>query len=40
LEKAGEERNAYALMLKSDPFYDSLRVDPRFAVILKGRDLE
>ncbi len=39
LEKAGEERNAYALMLKSDPFYDSLRVDQRFTAILKSINL-
>jgi tetratricopeptide (TPR) repeat protein len=39
LEKAGEERNAYALMMKSDPFYDSLRVDPRFTTILKDINL-
>lgn len=40
LEKAGEERNAYSLLIKSDPFYDSLRVDPRFVAILRGINLE
>lgn len=40
LEKAGEERNAYALMMKNDPFYDSLRGEPRFTAILKGINLE
>jgi hypothetical protein len=27
LEKAGEERNAYSLLINRDPFYDSLRAD-------------
>ncbi|HEX9423825.1 MAG TPA: tetratricopeptide repeat protein [Pyrinomonadaceae bacterium] len=40
LEKAREERNVYPLMMKSDPFYDSLRADPRFAAFLKGMNLE
>jgi TolB-like protein/Flp pilus assembly protein TadD len=30
LEKACSERNAFALLLNSDPFYDSLRSDKRF----------
>lgn len=29
LEKAGEERNAYSLLINRDPFYDSLRTDSR-----------
>ncbi|MEP6922561.1 MAG: winged helix-turn-helix domain-containing protein [bacterium] len=40
LEEAREERNAFALLMKSDPFYDSLRDDPRFTVILEGINLE
>jgi DNA-binding winged helix-turn-helix (wHTH) protein/tetratricopeptide (TPR) repeat protein len=34
LKAAGEERNVFALLLKSDPFYDSIREDPRFGAIL------
>jgi tetratricopeptide (TPR) repeat protein len=30
LEKACEERNAFSLLMNSDPFYDNLRTDPRF----------
>lgn len=30
LEKACEERNVFPLLMSSDPFYDSLRPDPRF----------
>jgi eukaryotic-like serine/threonine-protein kinase len=35
LEKAGEERNMFSLMLNSDPFYDSLRSDSRYQNILR-----
>jgi adenylate cyclase len=34
LEKACEERNAFSLLMSSDPFYDNLRADPRFEVML------
>jgi adenylate cyclase len=40
LERARDERNALALLMKSDPFYDSLRSHPRFAAILKSMNLE
>jgi TolB-like protein/Flp pilus assembly protein TadD len=40
LEEAGEERNAYPLLMKSDPFYDGLRAHPRFVAILKSMNLE
>jgi tetratricopeptide (TPR) repeat protein len=40
LEEAREERNAYPLLMKSDPFYDGLRAHPRFAAILKSMNLE
>jgi tetratricopeptide (TPR) repeat protein len=35
LGKAVEERNVYALFLNNDPFYDDLRADPRFEVLLR-----
>jgi TolB-like protein/Flp pilus assembly protein TadD len=35
LEKACEERNVFPLLLHADPFYDSLRPDPRFATLLR-----
>lgn len=40
LEEALEERNAYPLLMKSDPFYDGLREHPRFAAILKTMNLD
>jgi len=40
LEEARDERNAYPLLMKSDPFYDGLRAHPRFAAILKSMNLE
>ena len=40
LAEAREERNAYPLLMKSDPFYDGLRAQPRFAAILKSMNLE
>jgi TolB-like protein/Tfp pilus assembly protein PilF len=39
LEQAQAERNAYPLLLKSDPGYDHLRADPRFTAILKSMNL-
>ncbi|MGI8891628.1 MAG: winged helix-turn-helix domain-containing tetratricopeptide repeat protein [Chthoniobacterales bacterium] len=39
LAKAAEERNVFALLLQSDPFYDPLRADPRFASILQRNGL-
>ena len=39
LEAAREERNAYPLLMKSDPIYDELRGDPRFGAILKIMNL-
>lgn len=35
LEKACEERNVFPLLLHADPFYDSLRSDPRLAALLR-----
>lgn len=40
LEKTREERNAFPLLIKSDPCYDGLRAHPRFAAILKSMNLE
>ena len=40
LEEARDERNAYPLLMKSDPFYDGLRAHPRFAAILKSMNLD
>ncbi len=35
LEKACEERNVFALLMNSDPFYDSLRGKPRFQDLVR-----
>ena len=35
LRQACEERNVYALLMNSDPFYDKLRFDPRFQSLLR-----
>ncbi len=35
LEQACAERNVYPLLMNSDPFYDSLRPDPRFAALVR-----
>jgi tetratricopeptide (TPR) repeat protein len=40
LEKAREERDVYPLMINIDPFYDSLREDPRFATIVESMNLK
>ena len=40
LEKAADERNVFALLINSDPFYDSLREDPRFVALLKRIGLQ
>jgi TolB-like protein len=39
LDKACGEQNVFPLMIKSDPFYDRLRDDPRFEPILKKAEL-
>ena len=39
LEEAREERNALSLLIGSDPLYDGLRAEPRFANILKSMNL-
>jgi hypothetical protein len=40
LDEACAERNVFALLLNSDPFYDGLRKDRRFAGILKRHRLQ
>jgi TolB-like protein/Tfp pilus assembly protein PilF len=40
LEEAREERNVYPLMITVDPFYDSLRGDPRFEAIVESMNLK
>ena len=39
LEIAEKERNAFPLLIKSDPLYDALHADARFAAILKKMNL-
>lgn len=39
LARAGAERNVFALLLKSDPFYDPLRKDRRFTALLEENGL-
>jgi tetratricopeptide (TPR) repeat protein len=40
LALACEERNAYSLMIGSDPFYDPLRTDQRFGKLLRRMKLD
>jgi tetratricopeptide (TPR) repeat protein len=40
LEEAREERNVYPLMINIDPFFDSVREDPRFAAIVESMNLK
>jgi tetratricopeptide (TPR) repeat protein len=40
LETAYQERDALVLLLHSDPIYDSLRPDPRFADLMRRMGLE
>lgn len=40
LKLACEERNVYSLMIGSDPFYDPLRADQRFAKLLHRMKLD
>jgi tetratricopeptide (TPR) repeat protein len=40
LKLACEERNVYSLMIGSDPFYDPLRTDQRFAKLLLRMKLD
>jgi tetratricopeptide (TPR) repeat protein len=40
LTLACEERNVYSLMIASDPFYDPLRADRRFAILLRRMKLD
>jgi hypothetical protein len=35
LGKAGDERNVFLLIFGSDPFYDPLRSNPRFAELVR-----
>jgi hypothetical protein len=39
LEKGYKEKSGHMLHLKSDPRFDSLRADPRYADLLKRMDL-
>jgi adenylate cyclase len=39
LEKARKERNAFPLLIKSDPIYDGLHADTRFAAIVTSMNL-
>jgi hypothetical protein len=39
LTRAGAERNVSPLLVNSDPFYDSLRDDPRFAAFVRSTGL-
>jgi len=40
LDKAYEERSNWMIVLKPDPFFDSLRSNPRFTALLKKMGLE
>src|SRR5262249_33551269 len=40
LTLACEERNVYSLLIASDPFYDPLRADPRFAKLVRRMKLD
>jgi tetratricopeptide (TPR) repeat protein len=40
LEKAVNERNALSLLINTDPLYDNVRTDPRFAMFRKGINLQ
>lgn len=40
LGKAVNERNALSLLVDTDPLYDRVRTDPRFAIIRKGMNLQ
>ena len=40
LERAAEERSPITLFLKVHPFFDPLRGDPRFAVVLRRANLQ
>jgi len=40
LTRACEERNVYSLLIASDPFYDPLRADKRFAKLLRRMKLD
>jgi hypothetical protein len=40
LAQACEERNVFSLLIASDPFYDPLRDEPRFAKLLHRMKLD
>ncbi len=40
LEKAYEERDFWITFIKVAPYFDSLRSDPRFKILLKKMNLE